>query len=216
MCNKTQMRQKVVCIVKLANIRHCGQRGSASTVLTATDFVNGRGQGLTHRIHTLWPITKNLSIVIMTANPTAVPNLVQIRPRGGFWAHGWNVTKICLFIYLFIPFLSAHLQVRPVDGFSRLMAQTTRTRARMCLLGVSLILLPSFGWNTPETPILGRESAFSSQPSKILKVSCYRNYCIDINQIWRNHRDYQLVIVGGPSRRPTNPKWRTAAILKSR
>ena len=45
-----------------------------------------------------------------------------------------------------------HLQVRPVDGFSRLMAQTTRTRARMCLLGLSLILLPILGWNTPKTP----------------------------------------------------------------
>jgi len=33
-------------------------RGSASTVLMATGFVNGRGQSLTHRIHTPWPITK--------------------------------------------------------------------------------------------------------------------------------------------------------------
>jgi len=36
-----------------------GLRGSASPVLTATGFVNGRGQFLTpHRIHTPWPITK--------------------------------------------------------------------------------------------------------------------------------------------------------------
>jgi len=28
-------------------------RGSASTVLTVTGFVNGKGQYLTHRIHTL-------------------------------------------------------------------------------------------------------------------------------------------------------------------
>ena len=34
-------------------------RGSASTVLTATGFVNGRWQFSTpHRIHTPWPITK--------------------------------------------------------------------------------------------------------------------------------------------------------------
>jgi len=44
-----------------------------------------------------------------------------------------------MYLYL-LP--GTHLQVRPVDGFSHLMAQTTRTRARMCLLGVSLILLP--------------------------------------------------------------------------
>jgi len=30
----------------------------------------------------------------------------------------------------------------------------------------------------------------------------------------RNDRDHQVVIAGGPNRRPTNPKWRTAAILK--
>ena len=42
--------------------------------------------------------------------------------------------------YLYL-FLGTHLQVRPVDGFSHLMAQTTGTRARVCLFGVSLILL---------------------------------------------------------------------------
>ena len=35
-----------------------------------------------HRIHTPWPITKKLAQVITSAAPTAVPNLVQIRPRG--------------------------------------------------------------------------------------------------------------------------------------
>jgi len=49
---------------------------------------------------------------------------------------------------------------------------------------------------------------------EILKVSCYRNYCIDCNQIWRNDKDHRVVIVGGSSRRPTNPRWRAAAILK--
>ena len=44
---------------------------------------------------------KNLLIVITSATPTAVPNLVQIRPR--FWANGWNITKF-LFIYLYLFF----------------------------------------------------------------------------------------------------------------
>jgi len=48
-----------------------------------------------------------------------------------------------------------------------------------------------------------------------LKVSWYRNYYIDFNQIWHNDRDHQVVIVFGPSRRPTNQRWRTAAILKT-
>ena len=62
-----------------------------------------------------------------------MPNLVQIRP--------WQMGEISPNIFLFIPFLGTHLQVRPVDGFSHLMAQTTGTRARVCLFGVSLILL---------------------------------------------------------------------------
>ena len=115
---------------------------------------------------------------------------------------------------LFICSLT-HLQVRPVDGFSRLMAQTTRTLARMCLLGVLLILLLIFGGEIPPKPhFWGREQALSSQTGKLLKVSCYRNYCIDFNQIWHNDRNHQVVIVGGPNRRQTNPRWRTAAILK--
>jgi len=44
----------------------------------------------------------------------------------------YNENFIYLFIYLFTPFLGTHLQVRPVNGFSRLMAETTRTRAKMC------------------------------------------------------------------------------------
>ena len=69
---------------------------------------------------------------------------------GSFWAHLWNITKF-LFIYLYL-FSWTHLQVRPVDGFSRLMAQTTRIRERMCLLGVSLTLLPILGVKYPKNP----------------------------------------------------------------
>ena len=36
------------------------------------------------------------------------------------------------------------------------------------------------------------------------------------NQILHNDREYQEVAVGGPNRRPTNPRWRTAAILKKK
>ena len=61
-----------------------GLRGSASPVLTATGFVNGRWQFSTPTESTpLDQSPKNLVQVIMSAAPTAVPNLVQIRPRGG-------------------------------------------------------------------------------------------------------------------------------------
>jgi len=60
-----------------------GLRGSASPVLTATGFVNGRWQFSTPTESTpLDRSPENLLLVITSATPTAVPNLVQIRPRG--------------------------------------------------------------------------------------------------------------------------------------
>jgi len=88
------------------------------------------------------------------------------------------------------------------------MAQTTRTRARVCLLAVSLILLPTLGAKYPKTTILGVVNRrFSSQAWKILKISYCRNYFIDVNQILHNDRDHRIVIVGGPNSRITNPRW---------
>ena len=59
-----------------------GLRGSASPVLTATGFVNGRWQFSTPTESTpLDRSPKKLLLVIMSATPTAVPNLVQIRAR---------------------------------------------------------------------------------------------------------------------------------------
>jgi len=50
-------------------------RGSASPVLTATGFVNGKGQFSTPTESTpLNRLPKNLSQVITSATPTAVPN----------------------------------------------------------------------------------------------------------------------------------------------
>ena len=77
--------------------------------------------------------------VITSAAPTAKPNLVQIRPWGllGKWVKYHQI----FFIYTFFGNSPAGYIIRPVDGFSHLMAQTTGTRARVCLFGVSLILL---------------------------------------------------------------------------
>ena len=72
-------------VKKEGNVRTVdhGLRGSASPVLTATGFVNGRWQFSTPTESTpLDRAPKNLLLVITSATPTAVPNLVQIRPRG--------------------------------------------------------------------------------------------------------------------------------------
>jgi len=50
------------------------------------------------------------------------------------------------------------------------MAQTTRTHARMCLLGVSVTLLPVLGWNFPKNPNIGGvNSRFQAKRAKYWK-----------------------------------------------
>ena len=71
-----------------------------------------------------------------------------------------------LLIYLYL-FSGAHLQVRPVDGFSRFIAQTTRTRAKLCLLGVSLILLVILGVISPNPNFWAAKRRFQTKVGKI-------------------------------------------------
>jgi len=67
-------------------------------VLTATGFVNGKWQFSTFTEST--PITKKMVQMIISASHTAVPNLVQIRPRGllGKWV---KYNDFLFFIYTF-------------------------------------------------------------------------------------------------------------------
>ena len=86
---------------------------------------------------------------------------------------------------------------------------------RCAIWGFRWYCFPFWGWNTSKNPNFGGVSRrFQAKRGKILKVSCYRNCCIDFNEIWSNDRDHQVVNVGGRSRRPTNPRWRTAAIME--
>jgi len=45
------------------------------------------------------------------------------------------------FFYLYILFLETHLQVTPLDGFSRVMSQTMQSHTRVCLLGLKNFIL---------------------------------------------------------------------------
>jgi len=107
----------------------------APALLTATGLVNGKWQFSTpHRIDTPQPITKKFVTGNYVGDPYGCAKLGAYPSTGDFRAHGWNIT---------MPFFSGtHLQVRHVDGFSRMMAQTTRNRARMCLFWEFFTLLP--------------------------------------------------------------------------
>jgi len=74
-----------------------------------------------HKIWNRWLRRRNDPRAKFRANPS-------IR---GFSANGWNITKI--FLSHILLFLLTDLKVRPVGWFSRTMAQTTRSHARVCL-----------------------------------------------------------------------------------
>ena len=113
---------------------------------------------------------------------------------GSLWANGWNITQI-IFIYLY-PFLGTHLQVRPVVGFWRLMAQTTQTQARMCLLGFRPYYSLFRGQVALKTPILGTWIGIYSHSRQILKLPYFRNFYINCFQILHSDWDDQVLFVG--------------------
>ena len=64
-------------------------RGSASPVLTATGFVNAKGQFSTpHRIDTPQPITKKFVTGDYVGDPYGCAKLGAYPSKGSFWAHG--------------------------------------------------------------------------------------------------------------------------------
>ena len=104
------------------------------------------------------------------------------------------------------------------------MAQIISIYARVCLLalvdiaahlGDQIAPKPQFWGVNRDFPAKRAKywNWFSSQTCQILKCSYYKNYCID--QILQSDRDPQVLTVGCPNMPQTNPRWRTAAILKN-
>ena len=104
---------------------------------------------------------KNLVQVITSAAPMAVTNLVGLL---GKWV---KYNEIFFYLYLFFtnsPTGQTRRRIFMLDG------STTRTRARMCLLGVSLTLLPILEVKSPENPnFWGVNRRFQAKPAKYWK-----------------------------------------------
>ena len=84
----------------------------------------------------------------------------------GIWVkYNQNYFYLC-------PFLGTQLQVRPVDGFSRMMAQTTRTRtrARMCFFGISFHIASHLGVKTPKPKFWGANRRYQAKRAKSKNV----------------------------------------------
>jgi len=146
-----------------------------------------------HRIDTPQPITKNLSgnyvgdlygCVKLGAYPSA----------GGFWAYGWNITKI-IFIYALFEELNYRSDMS--TDFHAWWLKRSGLALVCAFLGIFHIA-PHLGGQTPKKTILGCEQVFSSQTREIEKLAYYQNYCIDSNQILHSHKDHQMPFVCGP------------------
>jgi len=95
-------------------------------------------------------------------DPTLTSKYGINRAAWGDSAHARNIT-VCDFLFFLFSFLffvsSPRLQVAIVDRFSRSIRQTTRFRARKCLLGVSMMnfhIWPPFShkiWNFALRPM---------------------------------------------------------------
>jgi len=127
---------ETVYIAQWTRVSYHRLNGSSSPVLTATSLSYGKAKNSTpHRIKTPNPIDIKFGTVDYVSEGIRHAKFYANPSKGGFPANGWNIRKnfySCTYIF----FSETHLQVRPFSGFLRAMAQMTRSRARMCLLGV--------------------------------------------------------------------------------
>jgi len=78
----------VICLTGRESGNH-RLRGSASSVLTATGYVNGKWQfSIPHRIDTPQPITKKFVTGDYVGDAYGCAKIGAYRSTGGFWAHG--------------------------------------------------------------------------------------------------------------------------------
>ena len=94
------------------------------------------------------------------------------------------------------------------------MAQTTRTRARMCLFWYFLYGSPFKGSKTKKKHFGGVNRRFQAKLAKSNNLHIIKTTALIFNQILHNDKDHQMPFVDGPNTGITNPRWRTAAILE--
>ena len=114
------------------------------------------------------------------------------RVIGGAPTWGWNITTMCIFLYVCICILyisSVRPQSKPVGRSLRLMAQMTWFGARKCLLEAKITKVQVWGSQAPKTPNifpLNRES----QPKQKCWITCMHGSAMqsvknDIARRWK-------------------------------
>ena len=129
-------------------------------VVKATSQSNGKGQILTP-----WgsETPERISIKLGIYNRAAGMN-THANPCGAattwvVWANTWKKHVLWFLRYTFLKnfllYSSARAERAKVDRLWRSIRHTTCFHPRMCLLGVSFILLPIFGVKSPKNPNFG-------------------------------------------------------------
>ena len=116
---------------------------------------NGNLFSTPHRIDTPQPITKKFVTGDYVGDPYGCAKLGAYASTGGFWAHGWNITKI---IFIYAPFLSnsptgqTRRRIFTHDG-----SNDADSRKDVPFLGIFHIAPHLGGQKPPKPPIFGRE-----------------------------------------------------------
>ena len=75
---------------------------------------------------------------------------------------------------------------------------------------------PFWGQNPPKTPILGAWIGIFKLNVQNIKICILSKFLHRLLPNLYSHTDHQVLFVGGPNTRKSNPRGRTAAILKNR
>jgi len=132
---------------------------------------------------------------------------------GRLWINRWNITNF--FIYTLFKQLTYRSDRSP-HFYAQWLKWCGLTQG-CAFSGFGWYCSPFRGSNYPKTSILGAWiGIFKPNASNIETFILLKNYCIDHNQILQSDRDPKYLLWVVQIYPQTNPKWRTAAILKNR
>ena len=133
------------------------------------------------------------------------------RPSGGVLAIKWmkyHSHMVFRFsFYVFDPKFRSRPETKPQNRFLRCLIHRMSI-AGHCILewqSYKKISISPFYHKTPWKWKGTWIGIFKSNAQYITKLAYYWNYCTDSNQILRRDKDHQILTVGGPNRRITNP-----------
>ena len=141
------------------------------------------------------PLNRSQKIVAhdYVGDPNGCAKLGAHPSTGGFWAHGWNITKIIFYLHPFSrnsPIGQTRRRIFTHYGSNE---ADSRKDMPLCFFSYG----SPFRGSKPPKQFWGYEYKFTSQTREIKTRAYYQNYCIDSNEILHSDKDHQMTFVGG-------------------